>query len=99
MSEKQNVFDYTLFIKGLFGRNRSIKFDSFKLAEDCAEKMPLDQVRKLTEEKIGKLKPKGNYWIKVCEYPSEIELMDGVRFKSTRIILGNDAALIQEMRS
>lgn len=99
MKQKTQVYDYSLFIKGLFGRNRSIKFDSFRLIENCLEKQSVEEIKQLAEEKLIKLKPKGSYFFKVAEYPSEIENDSGVRIKTTQITFGYDNTIFSETRT
>lgn len=99
MKTVKNVTDYTLFIKGLFGRNRTVKFESFKLAEDCETPKTIEEVRILAEQKLAALKPRGNYWFKVCQYQSELHNEDGYQWKSTRITLSDKDTLISDVRN
>lgn len=98
MKTVKNVTDYTLFIKGLFGRNRTVKFESFKLAEDCETPKTLEEIRLLTESKLAALKPKGSFWFKVCRYESELHDEDGYKWKSTRITLSDKDTVFAETR-
>lgn len=91
---KLKVYEYRLFIKGLFGRNRKVKFESFLLTEDKESQLSVEELEKLLEAKLKELKVKGVALIKVVETPCEIENMDGVMFKSAYIQF-NVAPLIQ----
>jgi hypothetical protein len=68
---KKNVFDYTLYVKGIFGRNRTSKFQGFPLAKEQENKLPLETVRLLMEQNMPKLK--GPCLIKVVEQPLTID--------------------------
>lgn len=95
---KTKVYDYTLYIKGLFGRNRKVKFQGFPLIENSENQFSADGLRALMEAKINSIKPRGQFILKVIETPCELEMMDGVQFKSHIIKFGTPP-MIQEERS
>ena len=94
---RTKVYDYTLYIKGLFGRNRKVKFQGFPLIENSENQFSADGLRALMEAKIASIKPKGQFYLKVIETPCEIEMMDGIEFKSHIIKFGTPP-MIQEER-
>jgi hypothetical protein len=69
----KKVYDYTLYVKGIFGRNRKVKFQSFRLSSDNEAQKNAADVLQLAEEMLSKIKLKGNYWFKICEQPCELE--------------------------
>jgi hypothetical protein len=54
----QKVLEYTLRVKGLFGRNRKVKFQSFKLAIDQMTPLFSDYVQALVDAKLAEIKVK-----------------------------------------
>lgn len=83
---KTKGIEYTLNVTGLFGRNRSIKRESFNLSE-VPERIDLGEVIKLRDQKIAEIKlKKGTAYVSAI--PVEYENMDGVVFKIVTISFG-----------
>lgn len=87
MKQKTQVYDYSLFIKGLFGRNRSIKFDSFRLIENCLEKQSVEEIKQLAEEKLIKLKPKGSYFSRWQNILQRLKTIAAYELKRLKLLL------------
>lgn len=87
-TNKKEVWDYTLYIKGIYGRNRSVKFGNFDLVKQSEEKRDHAQVLELAREKIQSLKPKGSYWFKVMENPMTIRQEDGYQVLEFKLMSG-----------
>jgi hypothetical protein len=66
-----SMHEYRLNVKGIFGRNRSVKFDSF-LILDTDQDLSLDEVEKLAAAKIKEVKVKSGYCA-VVRNPVEID--------------------------
>jgi len=89
----KNVYDYRLYVKGIFGRNRTIKFQSFELTLDSEMPLTPESILTLAETKLNTIKLKGPYWFKVVEQLCNIE----GDFKS--FMLFSDKVLKEEKRS
>ena len=77
MSEKKNVLRYELIVRGVFGRNRKAKFDTFKLGAnvDPATPRTLEDVLPLARAKLAEIKFKAGRWC-VEEQPIELNIYD-----------------------
>lgn len=84
---KTTVFSYTLYVKGIFGRNRSVKFKGFPVAELAA---PIDDAEalKLADEKLPAIKIKGQAIVKLVMNKEEIENCDGYAIRSFSLASG-----------
>lgn len=80
----KNVFAYTLFVNGLFGKNRKVKHDNFVLAQDCEQALTPGQVKALAEEKIASLKVKMGTW-RMTEQPVVLDTTSGYAARSFKL--------------
>jgi len=86
--EPRQVFAYSLYIKGVFGKNRSVKFKGFPLIIDCDNKMTMNQLQPLLDDKINKLKPKSPAWFKLVEREETLEKLDGYEIRTAALYQG-----------
>ena len=93
--ENKTVYDYTVYVKGLFGRNKSVKFKSFDMLMDSESALTLEQVRERLPSVLAAIKIKGEAFIKVCVQKSEVERHEGYATKTTNLF-ADSATLIQE---
>jgi hypothetical protein len=70
---KQQVFDYTLYVSGIFGRNRTKKFKGFPLLKDSPSQISLENLLALMDSTLNQIKLKPGAHIKVVEQPVTIE--------------------------
>ena len=64
--DERKILRYQLCVKGLFGRNRKVKFETFTLVEECAPETPktADELMPLFKAKLAEIKFKGGLaWI------------------------------------
>lgn len=73
--QKRDLVSYTLILTGLFGRNRKVKREHFKLAE-FATVQGLEVLRPLLAEKLASIKVKGSAQVVVLELHEVEELKD-----------------------
>lgn len=73
---RKDFLSYNLFIKGVFGRNRSVKTDVLTLSETVAP-LDIDTVKKLALDKLQSLKVKGSLQFGVSYGPEWTEEEDG----------------------
>ena len=95
-NNKEQVFAYSLYIKGIWGRNRSVKFKGFPIVQDVKEKLTLEQLRPVIDERLAKLKPKSPFYYKVTERPETLEKMDGIIIRTCRIMLGGGDHILEQ---
>ena len=96
--EEKQVFRYSLAIKGLFGRNRSVKSKSFDLVVDSESKLSADEIRPKAEAKLKELKPKGQHYIRVSENKEKLTVYpDGTEMRSF-MMFHDQSVLINELR-
>jgi len=88
------VYDYILFVDGLFGKNRKPRTEVFDLAKDQMKPLTLEQVTELYQKKIASLNLRGKVSLKVTEQPCETENMGG--YTSKQFMLFTDKQLIKE---
>lgn len=84
------ILEHALWVRlhGVFGRNRKVKSESFKLFQAAAIPQP-DEIDALLQSFLREKKAQlGTKYSIVC-YPVEIEKMDGVIFESTRVSYGS----------
>lgn len=95
---KKKVYDYNLYIKGLFGRNRKVKFESFKILENSDQTIDKNHIKEMVENALKeKVKPKGNYYLKVIEQECFLENDSGMEIKSFMLFSGT-RILLEENR-
>jgi hypothetical protein len=71
------VLVYDMRVNGLFGRNRKVKSESFKLAEVPADApLAVETVRELATKKLNEVKVKGRAAIRVMERAQSVELRE-----------------------
>jgi hypothetical protein len=71
---KVEVLEYSLQVKGIWGRNRSVKFTSEKLARvPVGEPKPLAEVLALANAKLVTMKVKPGSAYNVVEQPMTVE--------------------------
>lgn len=68
-----NVYDYNLQLKGVFGRNRTEKFQSIRLArhEQDGAQPTVEELRRLTDAMLAEIKFKSGRWV-VKQAPVEV---------------------------
>ena len=73
METKHLVYDYNLQLKGVFGRNRTAKFQSVRLAraERDATQPTAEELRQLTDSMLSEMKFKTGTWA-VKQAPVEV---------------------------
>lgn len=83
---KSNAYDYTVWVTGVFGRNRSTKFEGFKIAEDLPEPLSDSEVLERAEKilKDKKVRPGAKY--KIAEQPLELKKEGIFTVKSFRLM-------------
>jgi hypothetical protein len=74
MATDKLVYDYNLKVKGVFGRNRTVKFKSIRLARADRDGQQPDEseLRVLTQRQIDSIKLKMGAWV-VVRAPVEID--------------------------
>lgn len=92
---KKQVWDYTLYIKGLFGRNRTVKFEGFPVVKRSESQLSLEDLQAATDAAIAKAKIKGQAIVKLVELKMEIEKHDG--YETMTFGLGNSVTLMQKV--
>ena len=80
---------YSLYVRGIFGRNRSVKFESFDLGDFDGE-IPWAEQEKLRNAKLAEIRLRKPAQIAVKSFPVEFEtvMSDGgkpVTFESIKI--------------
>ena len=80
----KEMFEYRVEINGLYGRNRSVKYTSFKLAQR-EKAMPDADVLKLASDKVADVKLKSGFY-KVTEVPIEVDNRSGMEMDSRLLI-------------
>lgn len=94
---KNQVYSYRVYVKGLFGRNRKIKFEGFDVGVDLPEKLTLEEAKSRMEYVLKTIvKPKGDYFLKLSEQPMTLEKHDGYKTREFKMYSGID--LFSEMR-
>ena len=66
MREERKILRYKLVVKGLYGRNRKVKFELFTLVKECDPATPktLDELMPMYKAKLVEIKFKGgSAWI------------------------------------
>ena len=86
MNTKTNAIEYSLAVTGIFGRNRSVKKQSFTLIES-ENPLEIHELIKLRDDKISEINLKSGSAY-VLGIPIEYEVMDGVTFKIHKISFG-----------
>jgi len=83
-----NAFHYSLFVKGIFGRNRKAKFEAFELFETTQNAFHLNDtaLQLLVDKKLSEIKPKAGLTWEVCRYPMERD--DSQGYKAIHITEG-----------
>ena len=92
----KQVYEYTIYIKGIFGRNRSVKFQGFPLFKgmnDLDTMMEVDQAKQLFESRLPFLGFKKGYAKLVCQ-SCTLSVLDGIVFKETFIGLNQSGRVI-----
>jgi len=81
MANKRNVLNYRLTVRGVFGRNRTVKFDTFSLLKgvDPASPKTLKELLPMAWTKLAEIRFKSGTW-KIEEDPVELnDYQDGDR--------------------
>ena len=92
---KTKLYDYHLYLDGVWGRNRSAKRQSFTISENNVDTLSLQVLSKITEVYMDKLKVKpGSSW-KVKLAACDQETTDGVTFKTYTIKFGENNTVIE----
>jgi len=85
--------EYRLHVKGIFGRNRKPKFESFLITETESE-LSIEEVESLMASKIAEIKVKSGH-VKVVTNPVKIEVGEsGVTYRTTTIDLSGNNVII-----
>lgn len=73
MSADRLVYDYNLQLKGVFGRNRTAKFQSIRLAraDRDAVQPTTEELQRLTSQALAELRFKTGAWV-VKQAPVEV---------------------------
>jgi hypothetical protein len=73
-NNKRKALNYRLIFRGLFGRNRTVKFDTISLVKWVDPETPktLDEVLPLAKAKLQEIRFKSGNW-KIDEEPVELE--------------------------
>ncbi len=74
MGTKREILRYQLCVKGIFGRNRKVKFEIFTLVKECdpSKPMTLDALMPLYRAKLAEIKFKGGV-ARITEDPLTVE--------------------------
>jgi hypothetical protein len=88
MSNKRTIYTYHLSLNGLFGRNRKVKHDMFKLIDDLSEPLTREAALALADNKIKELKVKGQAHYFLYEREGTVEYDSGIRIYSTDLFGG-----------
>ena len=91
-SEGKQVWDYSIFVQGVFGRNRKVKRELFNIAKHLDSPLPLDQALALMDAKLVKLKFKGAYSYKLEERTGSVKNEGGFEIYTTNLF-GNTKLL------
>lgn len=84
-TKRRDVVVYTLYVVGLFGRNRAPKRTSFSLYEGEAS-LPETEVRALMDAKVAELKVKSGAQLHVMESLEWVEdRSDGITVRGIHI--------------
>jgi hypothetical protein len=94
MNTEKQVFTYTLFVKGVFGRNRTVKFESFDLTGDNDAPLNLDDIGLLATQKAEEINLRKGSWFKIAERKEMIS-QDGI-FAVRKTDLFGDQKVITE---
>jgi hypothetical protein len=93
---KTNVTCYFFYIKGLFGRNRKVKTESFYIKKHTTEKIDLETLNKLMSDMLrNTVKPKGEFQVKLMERVGTLENDNGIEIYSTNLIGGQKTLLLE----
>ena len=85
---KTKVFRYYLYVNGIFGRNRTHKFKSFKVCESLTQISDADAISAANRAIEFTVKPKGVCQIKLEEKEINQEKEDGFIIESFAIFSG-----------
>lgn len=81
-------YEITLAVKGIFGRNRTSKFNCFTIKTSLDEKPSVEEASKLCAEKLEAVKLKHGVAVgKIERYEEETSEIDGVKFLSRTFVL------------
>jgi hypothetical protein len=92
------MLDYQIMVSGVWGRNRKVKRELFKLERVLATMpIPLDKLQEMARAKMReiKLRPSGAQF-SIREYPIEVEhahMSDGRRYEVVKHKLCSDRVL------
>lgn len=90
---KKTVYTYTLYIKGVFGRNRSVKFHGFDVLEESDKPIGDAKAIAMAEKTFLAAKVKGRATVKLVECPQTLE-QDGI-FEVRSFGLGDSRTIFQ----
>jgi hypothetical protein len=74
----QKVLEYSLRVRGVFGRNRTVKSKCFKLAQDQLEPLAAEELQALVDAMLAKVKVKDGA-VDVFEQKQTVEAWRHVR--------------------
>ena len=80
----QQGFEYSLLVKGIYGRNRKIKFKSFPIFPEYIKRDDA-KVLEYALAMLDKLNLKEGGLYAVIEQPTEFQETDGVTFKAVTL--------------
>lgn len=86
----RSVLTYTLYVAGLFGRNRTAKRKGFKMAEvDATSPISLPDLQARMKEMIVQLKVKQGAQVSIYENPETVEdRSDGLSVRTFQCFAG-----------
>jgi hypothetical protein len=97
MKTVEIVYDYSIMVNGLFGRNRKSKLEHFTLINDQPNELTEEEVETKLKEFISKLNLKsGKATVKVYKVEASTETLDGVTFQS-KLLNPFDAKVVKQI--
>jgi len=101
MESKREALNYRVAVKGVWGRNRKVKYETWKLEgyTGLAEKAPLEAVLAAARAKLAELKVKSGSYVAVLEDPVTFETCEsgGKLWVSELYVLFSSVKLHEEV--
>lgn len=73
-SDKRTVYDYSVWVRGVFGRNRTVKFATFTVARREADaRLTDEEAIALMRAKVSEIRLKAGSLMGVDERPVELD--------------------------
>ena len=86
--------EYSLQVRGVFGRNRKSKFEQFTILDvPAGEKVDMEALKALAMKKIAEVKVKSGR-VKICKTPYTMEKVGDFNVKSMEISLMTDNTVL-----